>query len=99
MPVTTLNRGRMPLSDHPTSRPAPRRRVAYIIRNGRLAEDWNEVERSTLSIANRAVATLTTNSGVDDLYRMYALAKRDGVGFRLAFTWCRSSRFRLPSAR
>ena len=63
----------------------PRRRVAYIIRNGRLAEDWNDVERSTLSIANRAVATLTTNSGVDDLYRMYALAKRDGVGFRLAF--------------
>jgi hypothetical protein len=31
------------------------------------------------------VATLTTNSGVSDLYRMYALAKRDGVGFRLAF--------------
>ena len=31
------------------------------------------------------MATLTTNSGVGDLYRMYALAKRDGVGFRLAF--------------
>jgi hypothetical protein len=63
----------------------PRRRIAYIIRNGRFSEEWNEVERSTLSIANRAVATLTTNSGVGDLYRMYALAKRDGVGFRLAF--------------
>jgi hypothetical protein len=64
----------------------PRRtRTAYIIRNGRLAEDWNETDRSTLSIATRAVATLTTNSGVGDLYRMYALAKRDGVGFRLAF--------------
>src|SRR5229473_6771719 len=63
----------------------PRRRIAYIIRNGRFSEEWNEVERSTLSIANRAVATLTTNSGVSDLYRMYALAKRDGVGFRLAF--------------
>jgi predicted acylesterase/phospholipase RssA len=63
----------------------PRRRMAYIIRNGRFSEEWNEVERSTLSIANRAVAILTTNSGVSDLYRMYALAKRDGVGFRLAF--------------
>jgi predicted acylesterase/phospholipase RssA len=63
----------------------PRSRIAYIIRNGRFSEEWNEVERSTLSIANRAVATLTTNSGVSDLYRMYALAKRDGVGFRLAF--------------
>jgi hypothetical protein len=64
---------------------APRRRIAYIIRNGGLAEEWNEVERSTLSIANRAVATLTTTSGVSDLYRIYALAKRDGMGFRLAF--------------
>jgi hypothetical protein len=43
------------------------------------------VKESFNSIANRAVATLTTNSGVSDLYRIYALAKRDGVGFRLAF--------------
>ena len=57
----------------------------YIVRNGRLAEDWRETERSTLSIATRAVATLTTNSGVGDLYRMYAQAKRDGVAFRLAY--------------
>jgi hypothetical protein len=63
----------------------PRVHTAYIIRNGRLAEAWNETERSTLSIATRAVATLTTNSGVGDLYRMYAQAKRDGVAFRLAY--------------
>jgi len=63
----------------------PRAHTAYIIRNGRLAEAWNETERSTLSIATRAVATLTTNSGVGDLYRMYAQAKRDGVAFRLAY--------------
>jgi hypothetical protein len=62
-----------------------RTRIAYIIRNGRLAEDWTETDRSTLSIAARAVSTLITNNGVGDLYRMYALAKRDGVGFRLAF--------------
>ena len=63
----------------------PRPRIAYIIRNGRLTERWDQVERSTISIANRAVATLTTNSGVDDLYRMYALAKRDRVQFHLAY--------------
>jgi predicted acylesterase/phospholipase RssA len=63
----------------------PRTRIAYIVRNGRLTQDWSEVERSALSIANRAVATLTTNQGVGDLFRMYALAKRDGIGFRLAF--------------
>jgi hypothetical protein len=61
-----------------------RARAAYIVRNGRLAETWSETERSTLSIAARAVSTLTTNSGVGDLYRMYAQAKRDGVSFRLA---------------
>jgi hypothetical protein len=64
---------------------AQRTRIAYIIRNGRLTQGWSEVERSTLSVASRAVATLTTNQGVGDLFRMYALAKRDGIGFRLAF--------------
>jgi hypothetical protein len=59
--------------------------TAYVIRNGRLAPDWQQVERSTLSIANRAVSTLTTNSGMGDIYRMYALAQRDGVHFRLAY--------------
>jgi hypothetical protein len=64
----------------------PRRtHTAYIIRDGRLREDWSEVERSTLSIAVRAVDTLTTSSGVGDLYSIYALTKRDGFGFRLAF--------------
>ena len=62
-----------------------RTRVAYVIRNGKLLEDWNETERKTLSIASRAVSTLTTSSGVGDLYRIYATTKRDGVGFRLAF--------------
>jgi hypothetical protein len=37
------------------------------------------------AIATRAVATLTTNSGVGDLYRIYALAKRDGVRLKLAY--------------
>jgi predicted acylesterase/phospholipase RssA len=64
---------------------APRTRIAYVIRNGRLTPDWSQVERSTLSIASRAVATLTINQGVGDLFRMYALTKRDGIGFRLAF--------------
>jgi hypothetical protein len=62
-----------------------RTHTAYIIRNGRLTEDWSEVERSTLSIAVRAVGTLTTSSGVGDLYTIYALTKRDGFRFRLAY--------------
>jgi predicted acylesterase/phospholipase RssA len=62
-----------------------RPRIAYVIRNGRLTQGWDEVARSTPAIATRAVATLTTNSGVGDLYRIYALAKRDGVRLQLAY--------------
>jgi predicted acylesterase/phospholipase RssA len=62
-----------------------RSRTAYVIRNGRLTQGWDEVVRSTPAIATRAVATLTTNSGVGDLYRIYALAKRDGVRLQLAY--------------
>jgi predicted acylesterase/phospholipase RssA len=64
---------------------ARRSRTAYVIRNGKLREDWNETERKTLSIATRAVSTLATSSGVGDLYRIYATTKRDGVGLKLAF--------------
>jgi predicted acylesterase/phospholipase RssA len=62
-----------------------RPRTAYVVRNGRLTQGWDEVARSTPAIATRAVATLTINSGVGDLYRIYALAKRDGVRLQLAY--------------
>jgi predicted acylesterase/phospholipase RssA len=60
-------------------------RIAYVVRNGRLTQGWDEVARTTPAIAARAVATLTTNSGVGDLYRIYALAKRDGVRLQIAY--------------
>jgi predicted acylesterase/phospholipase RssA len=62
-----------------------RTHTAYIIRNERIREDWSQVERSTLPIALRAVDTLTISSGLGDLYAIYALARRDGFRFRLAF--------------
>ncbi len=62
-----------------------RQRTAYIIRNGKLRVDAAQTERKTLSIATRAVSTLTASSGVGDLYRIYTTTKRDGVQFRLAF--------------
>jgi hypothetical protein len=60
-------------------------RTAYIIRNGHLKEDWTQVEKSTMSIALRSVSTLITNSGIGDLYRIYAMTNRDGIDFRLAY--------------
>jgi predicted acylesterase/phospholipase RssA len=62
-----------------------RARTAYVVRNGHLREDWTEVEKSTISIALRSVSTLTTSSGIGDLYRIYAITKRDSIGFRLAY--------------
>ena len=75
----TLHLGRIPTGS------ASQQRVAYVIRNGRLTQSWDNVERRTTSIATRAVATLTTSSGLSDLYRIYALARRDNV--RLQFCY------------
>lgn len=62
-----------------------RERHAYIIRNGRLGSDWTSVERSTLDIAGRAISTLIYASGINDLFRVYFITKRDGVDYNLAF--------------
>lgn len=59
--------------------------VAYIIRNGRLYRPEEKVERQTLKIAQQAIQTMTASSAVNDLYRMYLTAKRDGVAFNLAY--------------
>ncbi|MGF6226728.1 hypothetical protein QFZ27_000683 [Inquilinus ginsengisoli] len=62
-----------------------RRRDVYVIRNARLDADWADVKRSTLSIAGRAISSLIQTQGVGDLYRIYTVSQRDGVGFHLAY--------------
>jgi hypothetical protein len=62
-----------------------RDRHAYIVRNGRLDPDWATVERNFLSIVGRAVATMIHYSGYNDVLRIYATSKRDGVDFNLAY--------------
>ncbi len=64
---------------------APRRRVLYILRNARLDSPWEHVPRKTMSIAARAIGSLTTTQGVGDLYRIFAATQRDGVEFNLAY--------------
>jgi hypothetical protein len=59
--------------------------VAYIIRNGRLDPDWSAVERRTLGIAGRAISTMITVSGYNDVLRIYNNTQRDGIDFNLAF--------------
>ena len=62
-----------------------RKRVAYVLRNGRLFRSEENVKRQTLSIATQAISTMTATSGVNDTYRMYVTTKRDGVGFNFAY--------------
>jgi hypothetical protein len=63
----------------------PRKRALYVIRNARIDADWLSVERRTLSIATRAIASLTRTQGIGDLYRIYSTTQRDGIDFNLAF--------------
>lgn len=62
-----------------------RERTLFVIRNARLDPDWAQVQRSTMSIAGRAVASLIQQQGLGDLYRIYATSQRDGVDFNLGF--------------
>ncbi len=62
-----------------------RERRLYVIRNARLDPDWAQVERSTISISARSVASLIHSQGIGDLFRIYATAERDEVDFNLGF--------------
>jgi hypothetical protein len=59
--------------------------VAYVIRNGRLDAEWASTERRTLGIAGRAISTMITASGINDVVRIYNLTHRDGIPFNLAY--------------
>lgn len=62
-----------------------RERRLYLIRNARLDPDREEVERSTLSIAGRAISALIQAQGVGDLYKIFTIARRDGLDYNLAY--------------
>lgn len=64
---------------------ADRARTLYIIRNARLDPEWAQVDRRTLPIAMRAIACLIQYQGLGDLYRIYTIARRDRVSYRLAY--------------
>ena len=58
---------------------------AWIIRNGRLDAEWAAVDRRAISIAGRAVSTMTASSGYNDVVRMHFGTQRDGIDYNLAF--------------
>ncbi len=54
----------------------------YIIRNGRLKPEPQQVERKLARIAGRAVSTMIKTAAVGDLFRMYAFTQREQLGFK-----------------
>jgi predicted acylesterase/phospholipase RssA len=61
------------------------RAEAYVIRNGRLDPEWAAVERRTLGIAGRAIATMITSAGFNDVVRIYDTTRRDDIEYNLAY--------------
>ena len=58
---------------------------AFVIRNSRLDPEWAAVELRTLGIAGRAIATMITLAGFNDVVRIYDNTRRDGIGYNLAY--------------
>jgi hypothetical protein len=66
---------------------------AFIIRNGRLDPEWAMVERRTLGITGRAISTMISSAGYNDVVRIYTVTQRDGIGYNLAYI---GSDFNVP---
>lgn len=56
----------------------------YLIRNSRYNPAWQAVTPSMASIAARSIDSLLRTQGIGDLYRLYLVAKRDGMSYHLA---------------
>jgi predicted acylesterase/phospholipase RssA len=53
----------------------------YIIRNGRTTPEPSLVKATLPDIAEKAVSSLIKTQAIGDLYRLYAIAKRDGIDY------------------
>ena len=60
------------------------RRRLFIIRNGKLAPEWEAVKYSSVDIAQRSLLTLTKSQGIGDLARLYREAKLNNLEYNLA---------------
>jgi hypothetical protein len=63
---------------------SPARISAYVVRNGRSSITGHTVPRRAFDIAMRGISTLLNAAGGSDIYRIYQVARRDGISFNLA---------------
>jgi hypothetical protein len=55
----------------------------YVIRNGRTTPEYSVTEAKLPAIAGKAIGSLIDTQAVGDLYRLYAIAKRDGIDYNV----------------
>jgi hypothetical protein len=58
--------------------------AVYVIRNGKVGPEPEQVPRDLISIAGRAISSMTKSSGMSDLHRIYQFTKHDQIDFNYA---------------
>lgn len=59
----------------------PPQRFLYIVHNGKMTPDFGPVPPTTLDIASQSISTLMLYQQRGNIYRIYRMAKDDGVDF------------------
>lgn len=62
----------------------PQAPTVYVLRNAFLSSPYSGVEQKILPIAGRSISSLIRTQGIGDLFRIFALCRRDGNDFNLA---------------
>jgi predicted acylesterase/phospholipase RssA len=57
----------------------------FVVRNSKLAPEWEPVEPSIYNLAGVSIASLIRTQGLGDLSQIYLLTQRDGGEYRLAY--------------
>ena len=60
-------------------------RRLWVIRNTRVLPQYQKLEPNFFSLSGRSVSSLIKSQGTGDIFRLYVLARRDGLDFNLAF--------------
>ncbi|MEM6624132.1 MAG: patatin-like phospholipase family protein [Pseudomonadota bacterium] len=73
----------LPIKDVDRALGAEIDRTIFVIMNNKLEKSYEPVDVGVLSIASKAVSSLIGGSGTGDVYKIYAIAVRDGIDLRL----------------
>lgn len=80
---TTANSFLAPLNAHFPADIKGRKNYVYVVQDGKLAPEYQDVDPKTLKLAGRAIGTLLKYKNYADLRRLYLLAKQNGARFQM----------------